>query len=67
MRFARGGRWGFVANPAQSVVHIFDASTNRLIHEQAVGEAPDQFAFTDNFAYVRSLGSDQVSAIRLPP
>src|SRR5678810_1016677 len=44
---------------------IFDASTNRLIHEQVVGEAPDQFAFTDNFAYVRSLGSDQVSAIRL--
>ena len=65
LRFARGGRWGFVANPAASMVHIFDASTNRLVHEQAVGEAPDQFAFTDNFAYVRSLGSDQVSAIRL--
>lgn len=65
VRFARGGRWGFVANPAESKVFIFDASTNSLVHEQVVGEAPDQFAFTDNFAYVRSLGTEQVSAIRL--
>jgi YVTN family beta-propeller protein len=65
LRFAGGGRWGFVANTTQSQVYILDASTNRVLHEQAVGEAPDQFAFTDNFAYVRSLGSDQVTAIRL--
>lgn len=65
VRFAPGGRWGFVANPLDSNVYIFDASTNRLVHKQEVGEAPDQFAFTDNFAYVRSLGSEQVSAIRL--
>ncbi|HKV33416.1 MAG TPA: cytochrome D1 domain-containing protein [Pyrinomonadaceae bacterium] len=65
IRFARGGRWGFIANTAESKVYILDASTNRILHEQTVGEAPDQFAFTDNFAYVRSLGSDQVSAIRL--
>ena len=65
VRFAPGGRWGFVANTVDSNVYIFDASTNRLVHKQPVGEAPDQFAFTDNFAYVRSLGSDQVSAIRL--
>ncbi|HJT67129.1 MAG TPA: cytochrome D1 domain-containing protein [Pyrinomonadaceae bacterium] len=65
MRFARGGRWGFVANPRESKVLILDASTNRVAHEQVVGEAPDQFAFTDNFAYVRSLGSDQVTMIRL--
>ena len=65
VRFAPGGRWGFVANPVTSTVFIFDASTNRLVHEQEVGETPDQFGFSDNFAYVRSLGSDQVSAIRL--
>jgi YVTN family beta-propeller protein len=65
VRFARGGRWGFVANPRASNVYVLDASTNRVAHEQAVGEAPDQFAFTDNFAYVRSLGSDQVMMIRL--
>jgi len=65
IRFAGGGRWGFVANTLDSNVYIFDASTNRLVHKQEVGEAPDQFAFSDNFAYVRSLRSEQVSAIRL--
>jgi DNA-binding beta-propeller fold protein YncE len=65
IRFAGGGRWGFVANTLDSNVYIFDASTNRLVHKQPVGEAPDQFAFSNNFAYVRSLHSDQVSAIRL--
>jgi YVTN family beta-propeller protein len=65
VRFSPGGRWGFVPNPADSIVYIFDASTNRLVHEQAVGKAPDQVAFSDSFAYVRSLGTEQVSAIRL--
>ena len=65
IRFAPRGRWGFVANTSASVVHVLDASTNHVTHEQVVGEAPDQFAFSDNFAYVRSLGSDQVSTIRL--
>jgi DNA-binding beta-propeller fold protein YncE len=65
IRFSRDGRWGFVANPRASAVYVLDASTNRVVHEQEVGETPDQFTFTDNFAYVRSLGSDQVLAIRL--
>lgn len=65
VRFSPDGRWGFVANTSTSAVYIFDASTNRLVHEQLVGEAPDQFAFSNTFAYVRSLGSEQVSAIRL--
>jgi YVTN family beta-propeller protein len=65
IRFAPNGRWGFVANPRDSVVYVFDASTNRVAHELKVGGNPDQFAFSDNFAYVRSLESDQVSAIRL--
>ena len=65
VRFAPGGRWGFAPNPLTSLVYIFDASTNRLVHEQPVGEGPDQVAFTNTFAYVRSLQTEQVSAIRL--
>ena len=65
VRFAPGGRWGFVANPAEGVVHIFDASNNQLLHEYLVGNTPDQIAFSDGFAYVRSLGTEQVTAIRL--
>lgn len=65
IRFAGNGRWGFVANQQDSMVYILDASTNRMAYEQKVGESPDQFAFSENFAYVRSLESDQVLAIRL--
>ena len=65
VRFAPGGRWGFAPNAARSVVHVFDASTNRMAHSIAVGKTPDQVAFTSSFAYVRSLGTEEVSAVRL--
>src|SRR5215207_109711 len=65
VRFAPGGRYGFVTSAAASSVYIFDASTNRLLHEQAVGKAPDQIAFTREFAYVRSAGAVEVTLIRL--
>ena len=65
VRFAPGGRWGFAPNPKESIVYIFDASTNRMIHEQPMADGPDHVAFSDKLAYVRSLGSEQVSTIRL--
>ena len=65
VRFAPGGRWGFVPNPAENVVYVFDSSTNRLAHTIPVEKGPDQIAFTDTFAYVRSAGSNEVSMIRL--
>jgi YVTN family beta-propeller protein len=65
VRFAPGGRWGFVPNAKENVVYVFDASTNRLAHTISVEKGPDQIAFTDVFAYVRSAGSTEVSMIRL--
>ena len=65
VRFAPGGRWGFVPNAKENVVYVFDASTNRLAHTISVDKGPDQVAFTDVFAYVRSTGSTEVSMIRL--
>ena len=65
VRFAPGGRWGFVPNAKENVVYVFDASTNRLAHTISVDQGPDQVAFTDVFAYVRSTGSTEVSMIRL--
>ena len=65
VRFAPGGRWGFAPNPKENVVYVFDASTNRLVHTIGVAKGPDQIAFTDVFAYVRSTGSTDVSQIRL--
>jgi YVTN family beta-propeller protein len=65
LRFAPGGRWGFVPNPNENLVYVFDASTNRLKHTISVEKGPDQIAFTDTFAYVRSTGSTEVTMIRL--
>jgi YVTN family beta-propeller protein len=65
VRFAPGGRWGFVPNPKENVVYVFDASTNRLAHTISVDKGPDQVAFTDAFAYLRSSGSTEVSMVRL--
>jgi YVTN family beta-propeller protein len=63
--FAPGGRWGFVPNPKENVVYVFDASTNRLAHTITIANHPDQITFTDTFAYVRAAGSIEVSMIRL--
>ena len=63
--FAPGGRWGFAPNAKENVVHVFDASTNRIAQTISVEKGPDQVTFTDTFAYVRSSGSTEVSMIRL--
>jgi cytochrome oxidase Cu insertion factor (SCO1/SenC/PrrC family) len=54
-----------VPNPKVNLVYVFVASTNRLAHTITVDKTPDQIAFTDTFAYVRSAGSTEVSLIRL--
>jgi len=65
LRFAPGGRYGFVLNKKESTVSVFDAASNRLLHEVKVGKAPDQVMFSDTFAFIRSLGTESVNMIRL--
>lgn len=65
VRFAQDGRYGFAVNGKDSNVQVFDASSNRLLHSIKVGKNPDKIAFTRGYAYVRALGSEQVSLIRL--
>jgi YVTN family beta-propeller protein len=65
VRFAPGGRYGFVVNTAASTVNIFDTASNRVLHEVKVGKAPDQVIFSDTFAFVRSLETESVALIRL--
>ena len=65
VRFAPGGRYGFAVNTKENTVHIFDAASNRLLHEVRVGKAPDQIIFSDTFAFIRSLGTESVAMIRL--
>ena len=65
IQFAPGGRYGFVAQQSANVVSIFDAATNQRLQTVRVGKRPDQIAFTKNFAYVRSAGSDEMTQIEL--
>jgi YVTN family beta-propeller protein len=65
LRFAPGGRYGFVLNTKESTVSIFDAASNRMLHEVKVGNAPDQMIFSDTFAFIRSLETESVKMLRL--
>jgi YVTN family beta-propeller protein len=65
IRFAPGGRYGFVLNTKQSLINIFDAASNRMLHEVNAGKSPDQIMFSDTFAFVRSLESENVEMLRL--
>jgi YVTN family beta-propeller protein len=65
VRISPDGRFGFAVNTAKSVVHVFDLSTNRVIHTVAGGPGADQIAFSRQFAYIRAAGSESVSMIRI--
>jgi YVTN family beta-propeller protein len=65
IRIAPGGRFGFILNTKADTAQIFDTASNRLLHTVKVGLKPDQIVFTAAYAYVRSLGSDQVLLISL--
>jgi DNA-binding beta-propeller fold protein YncE len=54
-----------VLNTKESTVTIFDAASNRIVHEVKVGKAPDQIIFSDTFAFVRSLDTEIVAMLRL--
>lgn len=65
MRFSLDGRWGFVVNPAEQVVHVLDAAANRLVHAVPVGGKPYQVTVTRAFAYLRLLDSEHVKLVNL--
>lgn len=65
MRFTRDGRWGLIINTSADKVFVLDASTNVLPHAIEVGKQPFQVNFTTSFAYVRSLGTQDVGLIPL--
>jgi YVTN family beta-propeller protein len=65
LRFTPDGRFAMVVNTAEGVVHVIDPGTNEIIHSPTVQPEPFQVAFTQGFAYVRSLGSERVTMINL--
>ena len=65
MRISPDGRWVLVVNSKENLVHVLEISTNRLVQSIPVGARPYQIAFSDAFAYVRSLDSEHVGMISL--
>jgi len=65
IRFAPGGRFGFVTIPAANLVEVIDSSNASIISTIDIPKTPDQVTFTETFAYVRSAGADTVTMIRL--
>jgi YVTN family beta-propeller protein len=65
LRFAADGRWGFLANPRQNTVRVFDSASNRFVHTVTIDNGPEQITFSERFAYIRARGSEQVSMLPL--
>jgi YVTN family beta-propeller protein len=65
LRFSEDGRWGVVVSPVANKVFVIDASTDRLAHVIPVPSQPYQVSFTRLYAYIRSLGSEQVGLLPL--
>ena len=63
LRFNGDGRWGMVVNAATDTVFVIDASADQLAHTISVGKQPYQVNYTASFAYIRSLGTQDVGLI----
>ncbi|HLK68989.1 MAG TPA: YncE family protein [Bryobacteraceae bacterium] len=65
IRFAPGGRYGFVVNPENDRLYILDSASNQLMQTGQVDKGPDQVVFSDRLAYIRHRGSENVLMISL--
>lgn len=65
IRFAPGGRLGFVVNPRTDRIHVVDAARNRIVQTGTLPNGPDQVTFSQHLAYVRLRRSDIVLMIPL--
>lgn len=65
MRVTPDGRYGFVVNPSENAVFVFDTANDRQIHRIDIEGEPFQIVFSRSFGYVRGLKTPKVSMIRL--
>jgi YVTN family beta-propeller protein len=65
VRIPADSRFGFVLNPVRNMVYVFDLSSNRMAHAVPVGPGSDQIAFTKQFVYIRSTGSEFVTMLKI--
>ncbi len=65
LRITPDGRYALTVNTAENLVHVLDSASNELVQQIPIKAQPYQITFSETFAYVRSLGSEQVSMINL--
>ena len=65
IRFAPGGRLGFIVNPAKNSVYVLDTVVNQIVQTAIVESKPFEVTFSDSLAYVRHLDSETVLMIPL--
>ncbi|MDH5526715.1 MAG: cytochrome D1, partial [Nitrospirota bacterium] len=65
MQITPDGRFGMVLNTLADKVVVFDADSGAMRHHFGVGKRPFQLSFTENFAYVRAIETEQVTLINL--
>ncbi|GJM32048.1 MAG: hypothetical protein DHS20C18_10490 [Saprospiraceae bacterium] len=65
LSFAPGGRFAFVVNPGEDIIHILDAVSNQLIQTADMESEPDRVSYTDGIAYIRHRNSSTILMIPL--
>jgi YVTN family beta-propeller protein len=65
MRFSEDGRWGFVVNSVEHVVHVVDAGQNKVLHSVPLAGKPYQVTLTRAFAFVRLLDTEKINMVNL--
>jgi hypothetical protein len=63
--FEKEGRFAVVLNPDRKLVHVLDASVNRLVQTGATPGHPDQVAFSNTVAYLRQRDGESVLMVPL--
>ncbi len=58
-------RFALVVNPSQHRVHVLDVDSGKQKHQVTVSGQPYDVMFSDRFAYVRTLQSEQVGLLSL--
>jgi len=58
-------RYVLIVNPSQHRVHVLNAMTGQPVHAITVSGQPYDVMFSEQYAYVRSLASEQVALISL--
>lgn len=65
LAFEPKGRFGFAINQIDSTVSVLDSATNKIIASAEVAKEPDQILFTEQYAYIRGIGTEKFSLLDL--